>query len=36
MYDNAMMEFLDIEETLMPPDNARQFISALWEFYKAA
>ena len=36
MYDNAHLNFLDVEETLMPPDNARQFIMALQEFYAAA
>ena len=36
MYDNAQLHFLDVEETLMSPDNARQFILALQEFYAAA
>ncbi len=36
MYDNAQFHFLDVEETLMSPDNARQFILALREFYEAA
>ena len=36
MYDNAQLHFLDIEETLMSPDNARKFILALQEFYAAA
>ena len=36
MYDNAQLHFLDVEETLMSPDNARQFILALREFYAAA
>ena len=36
MYDNAQFNFLDVEETLMTPDNARQFILALQEFYAAA
>ena len=36
MYDNAQLHFLDIEETLMAPDNARAFIRALQEFHAAA
>ena len=36
MYDNAQLHFLDMEETLMSPDNARQFILALQEFHAAA
>ena len=36
MYDNAQLNFLDVEETLMSPDNARRFIKALQEFYAAA
>ena len=36
MYDNAQLHFLDIEETLMTPDNARDFIRTLQEFYQAA
>lgn len=36
MYDNAKLHFLDVEETLMSPDNARQFILVLQEFYTAA
>ena len=36
MYDNAELRYLDIEETLMAPDNAREFIRALEEFRAAA
>ena len=36
MFDNARLHFLDVEETLMSPHNARQFILALQEFYAAA
>ena len=36
MYDNAQLHFLDVEETLMSPDNARQFILTLQDFYAAA
>ena len=36
MYDNAKLQYLDIEETLMSPDNARRFIAGLYEFYMAA
>ena len=36
MYDNTKLEFMDIEETLMSPDNARELISGLREFYEAA
>ena len=36
MYNNAQLHFLDVEETLMSPENARQFILSLREFYAAA
>ena len=36
MYDNAQFHLLYMEETFMTPDNARQFILALQEFYAAA
>ena len=36
MYDNALVQFLDVEETLMSPDSARKFIPALQEFHAAA
>ena len=36
MYDNAQLHFLDIEETLMAPDNAREFIQRLEEHRAAA
>ena len=29
MYDNFHLRFLDIEETLMSPENARDFVSFL-------
>ena len=33
MYDNFHLRFLDIEETLMSPENARKFVSCLQEYY---
>ncbi len=36
MYDNFHLRFLDIEETLMSPENAREFVSFLQEYYAAA
>ena len=36
MYDNFNLRFLDIEETLMSPENAREFVSCLQEYRAAA
>ena len=36
MYDNTQLHFLDIEETLMSPENARKFIACLEEYRAAA
>ena len=36
MYDNSQLHFLDVEETLMSPDNAREFIRSLEEYRAAA
>ena len=36
MYDNFHLRFLDIEETLMSPENAREFVTCLQEYYAAA
>ena len=36
MYDNARLHFLDLEETLMAPQRAREFVAALEEFHAAA
>ena len=35
MYDNARLHFLDLDETLMAPQRAREFISGLAEFHTA-
>ena len=36
MYDNAQLHFLDTEETLMAPENARSFIACLEAYHAAA
>ena len=36
MYDNARLHFLGLEETLMAPQRAREFIAALEEFHAVA
>ena len=36
MYDNAQLHFLDVEDTLMSPENAREFIGILQEYRAAA
>ena len=36
MYDNAQLRFLDLEETLKSPENARRFIASLEDFRAAA
>ena len=36
MYDNARLHFLDLEETLMTPQRAREFIAALEGFHATA
>ena len=36
MHDNAQLHFLDVEETLMSPENAREFIRSLEEYRAAA
>ena len=36
MYDNAQLHFLDTEDTLMSPENAREFIGILQEYHTAA
>ena len=36
MYDNGQMNFLDLEETLMSPENAREFIGCLEEYCATA
>ena len=35
MYDNGQMNFLDLEETLMSPENARELIRCLSEYHTA-
>lgn len=35
MYDNARLHFLDLDETLMTPQRAKEFISGLSEFQAA-
>ena len=35
MYDNGQMNFLDLEETLMSPGNARELIRCLSEYHAA-
>ena len=36
MYENARLRFLEPEEILMSPDNAREFISRLQEYCETA
>ena len=36
MYDNFHLRFLGIEEALMSPKNAREFVTCLQEYYAAA
>jgi hypothetical protein len=36
MHDNAQLHFLNVEETLMSPENAREFIRSLEEYRAAA
>ena len=36
MYDNLHLRFLDVEETLMSPANARMFVACLQDYYAAA
>ena len=36
MYGNAHLNFLDVEETLMSPANARQFMMTLQDLHAAA
>ena len=36
MFDNSQLNFLGLEDTLMAPENAREFISRLGEYQIAA